>query len=225
MLGYRPDIHGELVLATIDLALIERWLTGWSLSRGVPAPLPYGEGLVVEVCMPTQLRRYVFADAGHALQACAEGIHEPYIFLKAAVEPGMLRDALPARWSIESPGYLMAGPAQAKDRIAPPPGYRIVRERQHGAQVVRILHENQEQAASGRVVLHGGCAVFDQIETADSHRRRGLGSIVMQALDAIAEEAGIGERLLVATEDGRALYTRLGWRVIAPWSSAVLVTA
>ncbi|WP_255754831.1 GNAT family N-acetyltransferase [Massilia sp. erpn] len=212
-------------MATIDLALIERWLAGWSLSRGVPAPLPYGEGLVVEVGMPAQLRRYVFADAGHALQACAERIHDPYIFLKAAVEPEILRRALPARWSIESPGYLMAGPAQAKDRIALPPGYRIVRERQHGAHVVRILNENQEPAASGRVVLHGGCAVFDQIETAESHRGRGLGSIVMQALDAIAEEAGSGERLLVATEDGRALYARLGWSVIAPWSTAVLLPA
>lgn len=225
MLGYRPDIDGEFVLATIDLALIERWLTGWSLSRGVPAPLPYGEGLVVEVGMPAQLRRYVFADAGRALQACAERIHDPYIFLKAAVETEALRRALPARWSIESPGYLMAGPAQARQQVAPPPGYQIVRERQHGAQVVRVIHESQELAASGRVVLHGGCAVFDQIETAESHRRRGLGSVVMQALDAIAEEAGIGERLLVATEDGRALYMRLGWSVISPWSTAALPAA
>ncbi|MGW8391374.1 GNAT family N-acetyltransferase [Pseudoduganella sp. HUAS MS19] len=209
-------------MKTVDFALIERWLTGWSLSRGVPLPFASDGGLVVEVGKPEQLRRHVFLDAGQALQACADRIHAPHIFLKAAVEPQALRQALPARWNIESPGYLMAGPAQARSETVMPQGYRAVLESQHGAQVVRVIHDSQELAASGRIALHGQTAIFDQIETAEPHRRRGLGSIVMQTLDALATEAGVNERLLVATEDGRALYTRLGWSVISPWSTAVL---
>ncbi|KQV46705.1 MULTISPECIES: GNAT family N-acetyltransferase [unclassified Duganella] len=215
----------EFELNTIDFALVERWLTGWSLSRGVPLPRPSDGGLVVEVGKPEQLRRHVFLDAGQALQACADRIRDPHIFLKAAVEPHVLRQALPARWNIEGPGYLMMGPALAPDAVAMPLGYQARFEAQHGAQVVRVIHESQELAASGRIVLHGRTAIFDQIETAESHRRRGLGSVVMQSLDSLAAQAGVTERLLVATEDGRALYTRLGWTVISPWSTAVLPAA
>lgn len=206
----------------VDIALVERWLTGWSLSRGAPLPHSLDGGLVVEVGKPEQLRRHVFLDAGQALQACADRIRDPFIFLKAAVEPQVLRQALPARWHIESPGYLMLGPAQALNNVAMPQGYQTSFEKQHGAHVVKVIHDSGDLAASGRIVLHGQTAIFDQIETAETHRRRGLGSVVMQSLDSIAKQAGINERLLVATEDGRALYTRLGWSVISPWSTAVL---
>ena len=188
----------------------------------MPLPHSLDGGLVVEVGKPEQLRRHVFLDAGQALQACADRIRDPFIFLKAAVEPQVLRQALPARWHIESPGYLMLGPAQALNNVAMPQGYQASFENQHGAHVVKVIHDSGDLAASGRIVLHGQTAIFDQIETAETHRRRGLGSVVMQSLDSIAKQAGINERLLVATEDGRALYTRLGWSVISPWSTAVL---
>ena len=206
----------------MDLSLIERWLTCWSLSRGVPLPLPCDGGLVVEVGMPDQLRRYVFADAGAALQACADRIREPHVFLKAPVAPEVLRQSLPARWNIARPGYFMAGPAQMENRVVLPQGYRVLHGREHGAHVVRVVDDGGNLAALGRIVLHGECAVFDRIETAESHRRRGLGSVVMQELDAIAAGGGAKERLLVATSDGRALYERLGWRALAPWSTAFL---
>ena len=70
--------------------------------------------------------------------------------------------------------------------------------------------------------MHAGSAVFDQIVTDEGHRRLGLGTVVMVKLDALAEKSGVTERLLVATEAGRALYERLGWSVLAPWSTAVL---
>jgi GNAT superfamily N-acetyltransferase len=68
----------------------------------------------------------------------------------------------------------------------------------------------------------GASAVFDRIETAVAHRRRGLGRAVMGALDALARERGVGERLLVATDAGRRLYLQLGWTDLAPYSTAVL---
>ena len=209
-------------IPALDLPLLERWLTGWSLSRGLPLPVREQSGLRVDVGLPLQLRRHVFLDAGPALQACAEQIHASHIYLKAAVDPAVLRAALPARWSVEAPGYLMRGPASMPREAALPPGYRIDMSAEHGAQLVRILHAHDDVAASGRIVVHDRCAVFDQIVTAESHRRRGLGTVVMQSLETIAGQARVTERLLVATEAGRNLYSSLGWQLVAPWATAVL---
>lgn len=206
----------------IDLPLLERWLTGWSLSRGVPLPVRENGGLSVEVGMPLQLRRHVFLDAGPALQACADKIHAPLIYLKAPVEPAVLRAALPARWVVEDPGYLMLGPGAMTRHVELPPGYAVEESAEHGAKLVRVMHMDGEVAASGRITTDKGCGVFDQIITSEFHRRRGLGTVVMQHLDAIARQANVTERLLVATEEGRGLYMSLGWRLLAPWSTAVL---
>lgn len=208
--------------ARIDLPLLERWLTGWSLSRGVPLPVREEGGLRVEVGMPLQVRRHVFLDAGPALQACAGQIHAPYIYLKAPVDTAVLRAALPARWTVEEPGYLMLSRAPMLRRVELPSAYAIEESVEHGAKLVRVLHANGELAASGRITLHEGCAVFDQIVTSESHRRLGLGTVVMQSLDALATQAKASERLLVATEAGRGLYMSLGWQLLAPWSTAVL---
>lgn len=215
----------ELEMTSIDLPLLERWLTGWSLSRGVPLPVREEGGLRVEVGMPLQVRRYVFLDAGPALQNCAEQIHAPHIYLKAAVDPAVLRAALPARWAVEAPGYLMLGPPSMSREAELPSGYSIEMSAEHGAKLVRVLHANGEVAASGRIVMHDGCAVFDQIVTAESHRRRGLGTVVMQNLEAMTRQAKVNERLLVATEAGRSLYMSLGWQLLTPWTTAELAAS
>jgi hypothetical protein len=62
--------------------------------------------------------------------------------------------------------------------------------------------------------LHQGTAVFDRIETQPAHRLQGLATYLMGTLEALVQEAGMAERLLVATEAGRPLYQRLGWRPI-----------
>lgn len=206
----------------IDSPLLERWLTGWSMSRGVPLPVREKSGWRVEVGMPLHLRRHVFLDAGPALQACAGQIHAPHIYLKVAVDPAVLRAALPARWTVEAPGYLMQGFASTSRPKALPSGYSVETSPDKGATLVRVLHASGELAASGRIAMHQACAVFDQIVTSESHRRRGLGTVVMQSLDAIAAQANVAERLLAATEDGRGLYLSLGWRLLSPWSTAVL---
>lgn len=208
---------------SVDLSLLERWQTGWSLSRGVPLPSRDGGGLVVEVGLPDQLRRHAFVDAGGALQDCAARIRAPFVFLKAAVDTDRMRRALPAAWQIQSQGYLMARPAPAPP-VAPPPGYSATVDLEHGAHVIRFTDAAGQAAASGRVVLNGASAVFDRIETLEPHRRKGLGTALMSALDALAAQAGVSERLLVATEAGRALYLPLGWHVLAPYSTAVLAT-
>jgi GNAT superfamily N-acetyltransferase len=212
----------------VELCLLERWLTGWSLARGLPLPRHHGGGLVVDVGWPDQVRRHVFADAGSALQQCAANTHEPFVYLKAAVDPARLRLALPERWRVETPRYLMAAPALApapaamRRSPALPAGYVFNMDQEHGACVIRVFDAAGQAAAIGRVVLVGGTAVFDRIETFAPHRRKGLASALMAALDALAEQGAVSERLLVATEAGRALYLGLGWQVLAPYSTAVL---
>lgn len=206
----------------IDMHILERWLTGWSLARGLPLPRHCGGGLVVEVGWPDQLRRHVFVDAGAALQECAAKIHAPFVFLKAAVDAEQLRLALPARWQLESPRYFMYRPAAMAGPVSLPAGYVAEAGMEHGAHLVRFADATGQVAASGRVVLHRGCAVFDRIETLAPHRGKGLATAMMATLDALAEDAGVRERLLVATAAGRALYLGLGWVDLAPYSTAVL---
>jgi GNAT superfamily N-acetyltransferase len=207
----------------LNLALIERWLTGRSLARGLPLPFHKAGGLCVEVGGAGEIRRHVFLDAGPALQACAAQIQAPLIFLKAAVAPDVMRASLPHRWKIEDVAYLMQGATATSSNAPLPPGYHVSLEAEHGGYVVRVIHASGELAASGRVAVHSDCAVFDQIITEEAHRRLGLGTVVMLNLDAVAEQAGATNRLLVATAAGRALYECLGWTVLAPWSTAVLL--
>jgi GNAT superfamily N-acetyltransferase len=206
----------------VDICLLERWLAGWSLARGLPPPRHHDGGLVVDVGWPDQLRRHVFVDAECALRECAAQIQAPFVYLKAAVDPARLRLALPARWRIEPARYLMAHPAVMRAPLALPAGYLASIEPEYGASVIRVADAAGQAAAIGRVVLHGATAVFDRIETFAPHQRKGLGRAVMAALDALAQQAGVSERLLVASEAGRALYLALGWRVLAPYSTAVL---
>jgi GNAT superfamily N-acetyltransferase len=210
------------VTGSVDLAVLERWLIGWSRSRGLPLPVQDGGGLRVDVGWPDQLRRHVFIDAGAALQACADRIDAPFIFVKAAVDSDQLRSALPAHWAIEAPRYLMrcAGPMPASAIL--PAGYAIAASIEHGTDVLHIEDVSGATAATGRITIGHGTAVFDRIETSEVHRRKGLASVIMLALDRLAIAAGATERLLVATAAGATLYEHLGWQHLAPFSTAVL---
>jgi len=171
------------------------------------------------------VRRHVFVEAGQALQACAASIQDPFIYIKATVEPAQLQCALPPGWHLEAPRYLMSASTALTTSVPPPPGYVLQVATEHDATVHRLLDASGELAASGRVVLHAATAVFDRIETQPAHRRQGLATYLMGTLEALVQEAGICERLLVATEAGRTLYQRLGWRVLAPYSTAVRLPA
>lgn len=206
----------------VDLNLLERWLTGWSLARGVPLPQRRDGGLVVEVGWPEQLRRHVFVDAGAALTACAAQIQVPFIHLKAAVMTDQLRHALPARWQLQAPGYLMYRSAAMDKAVLLPPGLIEHQDAEHGATRIRFIDSRGEIAAAGRVVIKHGTAVFDRIETLESYRRTGLGTVMMAKLDAVAQHAGACERLLVATDAGSQLYLNLGWQILSPYSTGQL---
>lgn len=69
-------------------------------------------------------------------------------------------------------------------------------------------------AAWGRAAGGGeGTLVIDSMVTRPEFRRRGLGRRVMTRLLDSGAETGLARTILVATEDGRALYETFGFRV------------
>ncbi|WP_425554586.1 GNAT family N-acetyltransferase [Kribbella sancticallisti] len=89
--------------------------------------------------------------------------------------------------------------------------------------LIEVAVTNQGQmAARGQAALAGKYAVIDQVITEPAYRRRGLGTTVMQALAQAATSRGAATGVLVATADGRALYSRLGWRLASPVTAAWL---
>jgi GNAT superfamily N-acetyltransferase len=87
---------------------------------------------------------------------------------------------------------------------------------------VRLFDAAGEEAARGRVTVVEDRIIFDRIATAPAHQRRGLASTLMRQLEAIGRDQGGRDGVLVATEAGRALYERLGWRLHAPYTTAVI---
>lgn len=89
----------------------------------------------------------------------------------------------------------------------------------------KLIADTGEIAASGQVAIDGSFATFDQIVTAETHRRKGLGRHIMTVLSNISLKLGAKQGVLVATEAGAALYKALGWSVVSPVTAASLLTA
>jgi GNAT superfamily N-acetyltransferase len=81
---------------------------------------------------------------------------------------------------------------------------------------LRVVDEAGSLAASGQLGVVDGCAVPDRIEVQPAFRRRGLGAAMMTALVDTAVGAGADRGLLMASTEGRALYTSLGWTTHGP---------
>ncbi|MCG2586163.1 GNAT family N-acetyltransferase [Massilia sp. TS11] len=205
---------------SVPLALLENWQRGWSLARGLPAPVHADGGLVVEVGQPGQLRRHLFCSAGPALAAVAARIDAPHIFLKVCAAPEAVRAVLPAPWAFDQPRFFMQCVGPMAPGPALPAGYQFSQTRLGPLTTLQVRAPDGSVAASGHLVRFGTVAVFDRIETAEAHRRRGLASALMRALDQGA--AGAAQRLLVATAAGQALYATLGWDTLSPYTTAFL---
>ena len=211
--------------ARADPAVVAAWVAGWALSRGVGPPEAVHGGHYVEVGLPRHQARYVFAsiETGR-LRRLAETIADPWIFLKVCTPADALEAAWPEGWVVQTPGFMMttelAGTAAAHP-VAPAPGYTLSLD---GDRLITasIMGADGALAASGKVALADGHATFDQIVTDENHRRRGLGQTVMRALGAAAVERGVRQAVLVATPMGRELYTALGWRLHAHYTTAVI---
>jgi len=139
-------------------------------------------------------------------------ISAPRHFLKLCGTDRALRRALPSRWEIQA-----ASPAS---RPAPE-DYRLEVDALGCTTRVRVLASDGSLAASGYATETADVFAYDRIETADAHRRRGLGQAVMTAL-AARQLSPAATQILVATDEGRSLYESLGWRVASPWATATI---
>jgi GNAT superfamily N-acetyltransferase len=176
------------------------------------------------VGLPEQKARYVLpALDPDALRALAESIDEPSIFLKVCAPPGQVAPLLPARWKIAPASYFMAATSAAMaNSTSIPAGYRPSFRREKWGLLAALTDEKGALAANGRLMIEQGWAIFDRIETDEAHRRRGLGTAMMHALQREALSVGVRGGLLVATADGERLYTSLGWTILSDYSSMVI---
>jgi GNAT superfamily N-acetyltransferase len=207
--------------AGFDAALVETWITGWTMARETPPPRRVPGGFRVEVGWPDQRARIVFP-ALEGVAAAAAAIDEPWVWIKVCAAADAVRPLLPARWSIERIGFLMERLPAPFDASPPPRAYQLALEARESLCIAEVRHADGPVVASGRVALLGGDAVYDRIATEEAHRRRGLGRAVMTALGRAAEARGCTRGLLVGTLDGRALYQALGWRLLGGYTSAVI---
>jgi GNAT superfamily N-acetyltransferase len=192
--------------------LIMAWGRGWARSRHTPDPVPFASGFRIDVGDPGHRVRHVLhtwdeeylRDLGRTLDA-------PGSWIKAAGDPELFRAALPG-WTMDSAGYLMTAPF-TPGLVEPPAPYALEVHTTGPVSVAVVRAPDGEVAASARLALIPGYGIVDRVSTAEGHRRRGLGTVVMRALADHAAAAGVPTGILCATDDGRALYTRLGWTV------------
>lgn len=201
------DIHRS---ETQDRALVLGWLTARSIARGLPLPLADNGGWRVDTYLPEEMRRHVFVGRTTGLVRLGHTIREPKIFLKLFGPEEKMRRLLPPRWRIQPPSFFMT----LADRFEGPSelarGYEMAVSKT--GDVIRAEVRSQDGAivASGFAAETSDTFVYDRIETDISHRRRGLARSVMRALGA-ARRSKDARQVLVATADGKALYSTMGW--------------
>lgn len=214
-----PVPDGAPAVALPDL--VRAWAAGWVVSRGASEPVEVPWGLTFDVGLEGHPTRHVLPDADEAAFRRALGaITGPATQVKLCLEPEAVAPWLAPGWSFGDPGHLMT----AALRPAPTPvpvGYRLRVWSRGGITRVMVVAADGAFAARGQIAPVGTGAVVDQVETAQAHRRKGLGGLVMRTLQNAAAAQGATTGLLGATDEGRALYASLGWQVVAPLVTVV----
>ncbi|WP_374222937.1 GNAT family N-acetyltransferase [Streptomyces sp. MBT65] len=166
--------------------------------------------------------RHVLTTADEpTVRKITESATAPGAWLKAFVSPETLAPWLAPGWSVSGgPSFLMTAPLRAS-RAEVPDGYRLRTWNRAGVTRALVRTPDGAFAARGRIAVTGSTAVVDQVETDPAHQRRGLGRLLMATLASAAAEQGPAVGVLGATLEGRALYETVGWRVLAPLTSAV----
>ncbi|MFI6301065.1 GNAT family N-acetyltransferase [Amycolatopsis thailandensis] len=201
--------------------LIKAWVHGWALSRGVGIPVAEPDGYRLDVGRPGHRVRYVLEHAG-SVESRARALTEPGTWLKVSASREEVERTVPSSWEVGPPEYLMSAPLAMRPVMAAPEPYRAELVGDGVVTDVVVRAPDGSRAATGRVAIAGDTAVIDQVVTEPEHQRRGLGRFVMRRLDEVAVAAGAERAVLVATEEGRALYLTLGWTVAAEITAAHL---
>jgi GNAT superfamily N-acetyltransferase len=205
----------------VDPALVLAWLTARSIARDLPAPVYDRGGFRVDANSEKEVRRWVFPSLSKGLSVIGREVSASRHFLKLCGGDDDLRNALPSNWELQSRSYFMSAGATSTQASPLPDGYQLEIHQTGPLTHVRVIAPDTSLAASGYAAEAADVFVYDRIETSPDHRRKGLGNAVMFALGA-ARRSHAAPQLLVATEDGRKLYTALGWTVLSPYATATI---
>lgn len=211
------------VFSMIAKELIEAWVKGWALARGVDAPFWEHGGMRVNVGWPEQKIRYVFNELSEGYRHLAATISEEWVFLKVCASPDSVRPLLQRHWVIQPLRYFMTHESVftiVKKEL--PNGYHFEMTEEKGVTIARILTDKGDVASIGRLLLVDGYGIYDRIETHRDHRQLGLAGCVMQSLQKFSCDNGINKGVLVATNAGRILYEKLGWEMRSLYTTAVI---
>jgi hypothetical protein len=213
--------------AEVDPVLVEAWVAGWALARNIAPPVPFKGGLRVDTGTPEERVRYVWfgPDAGKISQLAAAETR-PGAFIKVCAEANQVAPFLPPLWKLHGPQHVMTAGMELAIEVAVelyqplPAGYFI--EKKIAGPVCHAAIQNHARRiiASGRLVLVGCYGIVDEINTEPGHRRRGLATHIVTALMQMGSTLGAKTGVLVATADGYGLYSKIGWQVHAPYTSA-----
>lgn len=209
----------------VDPALLAGWSCARSIARGLPQPEPLaGGGIRLDTGSDTERQRYVFPGPLPGIRALAQSITEPGVFIKICGTRSELLALLPHGWRLQPQGWLMAHDGTALRAPALPAGYHLDIVSDGVNTSARITAPDGALAAGGYAAEHAGVFILDRIATEAAHRRRGLGTALVAALGAHRRDEG-ARPVLVATDDGRTLYASMGWRVLSPFTTAVIERA
>ncbi|GAB2940080.1 GNAT family N-acetyltransferase [Nonomuraea fastidiosa] len=210
------------VLKSAHFPTVRAWVDGWVISRKAPRPVREPWGLRVDVGLPGHVARHIVsAPTPEILRRLTATIRTPGTWLKLCAPPEAVAPLLPEPWAVQDPEFMMTA-RLVRDPVPAPDGYTLAVTTRAGVTVARVLTAAGEVAARGQFAIAGETAVIDQVETAANHRRRGLGTVVMKTIATAATSMGATNGVLVATAQGRALYSTLGWTLHTPMTAAVL---
>jgi len=167
------------------------------------------------------MRRYVFAEATDGLGQIGRSVSEPRVLLKLFGSEGEMRSVLPPRWRVKSEGHFMALSGEMGAPPELPSGYEATVVASGDILEARVRTSEGVIVASGFAAETNDCFVYDRIVTDEAHRRRGLARAIMKMLGAARKSPGT-RHVLVATEEGRALYVTMGWTALSPWTTAFI---
>ena len=204
-----------------DPSLVSSWLAARSVCRGLPMPSPDRGGFRVDTNLPQETRRWVFPQICDGMTEVAREITAPRHLIKLCGTENELKASLPSDWQILPQSYFMMANGARPPARPLPAGYSLQCDQSGQFTIARIIAPNDDLAANGYAAEAEGVFIYDRIETAPEHRRRGLGNVIMHALKDYRVDENAPE-LLVATEDGHSLYRSLGWRVLSPYTTAAI---
>ncbi|MFI7615383.1 GNAT family N-acetyltransferase [Nonomuraea terrae] len=202
---------------------VQAWVDGWVVSRHTPRAVREPWGLRVDVGLPGHVARHIVpCPTPELLARLTRAVTAPGTWLKLCGPAEAVAPHLPPAWSVKEQEYMMVTRSLSRALPRTPAGYVPAVTTRAGVTVARLLTAGGEVAARGQIALAGTTAIVDQVETAAGHRRRGLGSVIMKTLEAAAVSRGARSGVLVATDQGQALYATLGWTLHSLVTPALL---